>query len=133
MSHRILYTQRPRSLLLPMSTIHQNMLLMLQWLQISIQILRAWRLKSLFLPVCQTTLIWATHTKRLVLCRISTKILPGILSYSVADPDPQGSASFGRIRIRIIWPDPDPHPKFFMPRPQNWHLNNLFIVEKYCE
>jgi hypothetical protein len=40
-----------------------------------------------------------------------------------------------RIRIRIIWLDPD--PEFWMPDPdprlQNWHLINLFIVEKYCE
>jgi hypothetical protein len=43
-----------------------------------------------------------------------------------------------RIRIRIIWPDPefwmpdpaDPDPD---PRLQNWHLINLFSVEKYCE
>jgi hypothetical protein len=50
-----------------------------------------------------------------------------------------GSAS---ARIRINWPDPDPHPEFLMPDPdpadtdprtQNWHLINLFTVEKYCE
>jgi hypothetical protein len=38
--------------------------------------------------------------------------------------------------------DPDPHPEFWMPDPadkdpdpwlQNWHLINLFSVEKYCE
>jgi hypothetical protein len=36
-----------------------------------------------------------------------------------------------RMRIRIIWPDPE----FRMPDPrlQNWHLINLFSVEKYCE
>jgi hypothetical protein len=52
-----------------------------------------------------------------------------------------GSGS-GSARIRIIWPDPDPHPEFWMPdqadqfpdpRLQNWHLINLFSVEKYCE
>jgi hypothetical protein len=36
-------------------------------------------------------------------------------------------------RIRIIWPDPE----FWMPDPdprlQNWHLINLFSVEKCCE
>jgi hypothetical protein len=46
----------------------------------------------------------------------------------------------GSARIRIIWPDPD--PEFWMPDPadpdsdpglQNWHLINLFSVEKYCE
>jgi hypothetical protein len=42
------------------------------------------------------------------------------------DPDPQGSASFGRIRIHI--------QNFGCRiRLQNWHLINLFSVEKYCE
>jgi hypothetical protein len=50
-----------------------------------------------------------------------------ILFTSVAhpDPDPQGS--------EFIWPDPEfgmPDPD---PRLQNWHLINLFSVEKYCE
>jgi hypothetical protein len=64
------------------------------------------------------------------------------LKSSVADPEPQGSAPFRRIRnfgyrirIRRIrnfgYPDPaDPDPD---PRLQNWHLINLFSVERYCE
>jgi hypothetical protein len=44
----------------------------------------------------------------------------------------------GSAKIRIIWPDPefwmpDPDPVDPDPRLQNWHLIDLFSVEKYCE
>jgi hypothetical protein len=42
---------------------------------------------------------------------------------SVADPDPHHLAGSG-----IFYADLDPDPRL-----QNWHLSNLFIVEKYCE
>jgi hypothetical protein len=50
--------------------------------------------------------------------------------------DPHHFAGSGWIRI--ILPDPEfwmPDPDLADPDPrlQNWHLINLFSVEKYCE
>jgi hypothetical protein len=48
---------------------------------------------------------------------MQVKIKPGLVIFSVADPDPEGSETFGRIQIRsgteinVSDPDSNPDPK----------------------
>jgi hypothetical protein len=60
-------------------------------------------------------------------------------SVFISDPQIQVFTNFIKRESSLFRSvaDPDPHPEFWMPDPdprlQNWHLINLFRVEKYCE